>query len=186
MISDKAIIDKSFKLESVFNLNVSRQFLFKNNQKIKTHRSISLIKNLIDLNTENSKQRQLNLKFKLKNKTKTVQLTLLENFSLINYIPAQLKYTNIESCLVVNENQFVDSYTNLGYFENSTPISLEIVKVKSKYKDTKQILLISNQDCLTIEKDKIKNKTVNDLILNNVNLSQIGKVIIDKIGRAHV
>ena len=52
-------------------------------------------------------------------------------------------------------------------------------KQSSKYKDTKQILLISNEDCLTIQKDKIKNKTVNDLVLNNVNLNQIGKVIID-------
>ena len=167
------------KFESVFNLKLSRQYLFKSNQKIKTYKSIFLIKNIIDLNNENSKQAKLNLRFKVKNRTKIIKLISSENLSLINYIPAQLKYTNIESCLVVNDNQFVDSYTNLGYFESITPTSLKIVKLKSKYKDTKQILLISNEDCLTIEKDKIKNKTVNDLVLNNVNLNQIGKVIID-------
>ena len=167
------------KFESVLNLKLSRQYLFKSNQKIKTYKSIFLIKNIIDLNNENSKQAKLNLRFKVKNRTKIIKLISSENLSLINYIPAQLKYTNIESCLVVNDNQFVDSYTNLGYFESITPTSLKIVKLKSKYKDTKQILLISNEDCLTIEKDKIKNKTVNDLVLNNVNLNQIGKVIID-------
>ena len=167
------------KFESVLNLKLSRQYLFKSNQKIKTYKSIFLIKNIIDLNNENSKQAKLNLRFKVKNRTKIIKLISSENLSLINYIPAQLKYTNIESCLVVNDNQFVDSYTNLGYFESITPTSLKIVKLKSKYKDTKQILLISNEDCLTIQKDKIKNKTVNDLVLNNVNLNQIGKVIID-------
>jgi hypothetical protein len=172
-------LDKSLKLESILDLNLSRQYLYKSNQKIKTSKGIFLIKSIIDLNSENSKQKQLNLKFNVKTKINKVQLILSEKLSLINYIPAQLKYTNIQSCLIATENQFVDSYTNLGYFENITPTSLEIVKVKSKNKDTKQILLISNEDCLTIEKSKIKNKTVNDLILNNVHLNQIGKVIID-------
>jgi len=165
--------------ESILNLRSSRQYLFKSNQKIKTHKHIFLVKNVIDLTNENLKQKQLNLTFKVQKKNSIVRVILFENLSLINYIPAQLKYTNIESCLVVNEKQFVDRYTNLGYFENITKTSLKIVKLKSKYKDTKQILLISNDDCLTLEKDKIKNKTINDLILNHVNLNQIGKVIID-------
>jgi len=167
--SAKYHLGDDLNFESVLNLQLSRQYLFKSNQKIKTYKSLFLIKNVIDLNNQKSKQSQLNLKFKVK--SKTVKLIVSENFSLINYIPAQLKYTNIESCLLVNENQFVDTYTNLGYFENITTTSLKIVKLKSKYKDTKQILLISNEDCLTIEKDKIKNKTVNDLVLNNVNLN---------------
>jgi hypothetical protein len=38
----------------------------------------------------------------------------------------------------------------LGYLEAIT--SLEIVKFKIKKQDSKQILLISNDDCLTISK----------------------------------
>jgi DNA-directed RNA polymerase subunit beta' len=118
--SVKHYLGDVLSFESVLHLRASRQYLFKSNQKIKTYKNIFLIKNVIDLNHENLKQKQLNLTFKAKNKTKIVQLILSENFSLINYIPAQLKYTNIESCLLVNQNQFVDSYTNLGYFENIT------------------------------------------------------------------
>ena len=60
-----------------------------------------------------------------------------------------------------------------------TPYSLEIVKFKSKFKISKQILLISNEDCVVINKSKILNRTLNDLINSKTNVNQIGKIIID-------
>jgi hypothetical protein len=49
----------------------------------------------------------------------------------------------------------------LGYLEAITLNSLEIVKFKIKKQDSKQILLISNDDCLTISKDvPNKNKMI--------------------------
>ena len=39
--------------------------------------------------------------------------------------------------------------------------------------------MISNDDCLTIKKKKLKNKSVNDLVLNTKKINQIGKIIID-------
>ena len=102
-----------------------------------------------------------------------------ENLYLPNYLPAHLKYTNIASCILVETGQFIDAYTVLGYFESINAHSIEIVKLKSKYKNNREILLISNDDCLTIKKEKIKNKSVNDLIIKNIDINQIGKIIID-------
>merc|ERR1739844_524920 len=79
----------------------------------------------------------------------------------------------------MGSGQFIDAYTKLGYFESINSHSVEIVKLKSKYKNNREILLISNDDCLTIKKEKIKNKSVNDLIIKNININQIGKIIID-------
>jgi hypothetical protein len=43
----------------------------------------------------------------------------------------------------------------LGYLEAVTTNSLEVVKIKLKNKENKQILLISNEDCLTVKKNQI-------------------------------
>jgi len=172
-------IGENIQIESIVKLKPTTQYLYKSNQKIKSSKSISLIQNIIELNIENLKQNNINLQLNLDNRHNLVKFLVLKNFCLTNYIPARLKYTNIESCTLIQENQFIDAFTILGYFENITLNSLEIVKLKSKYKDNKQILLITNEDCLTIEKEKIKNKSLNDLIINNVNINQIGKVIID-------
>jgi hypothetical protein len=76
------------------------------------------------------------------------------------------------------KNQFVDQYTTLGYLEAITLNSLEIVKIKIKQKEIKQILLISNNDCLTIKNDSTTKKTRNDFIVNSTNVNETGKIII--------
>ena len=43
----------------------------------------------------------------------------------------------------------------------------------------KQIFLISNDDCITVKKEQGKNKTVNELIIDNIKVNQTGKVLID-------
>jgi hypothetical protein len=67
----------------------------------------------------------------------------------------------------------------LGYLEAITPNSLEIVKFKIKKQDSKQILLISNDDCLTISKKDVPNKKLNDFITNSSNINQTGRIIIE-------
>ena len=84
-----------------------------------------------------------------------------------------MKYTDIQSCLIVESNQFVSSHVILGYLETINLQPLEVVKFKSKRKDNRQIFLISNNDCITIEKSKLKNKTINDLVIDNININQI-------------
>ena len=110
---------------------------------------------------------------------KRLNLKILEKLVLNQYIPAHLKYTNLQSCLIVEPSQFIDSYTTLGYLESLTMNSLEIVKFKSKRSTKKQIFLISNDDCITVKKEQGKNKTVNELIIDNIKVNQTGKVLID-------
>ena len=76
-------------------------------------------------------------------------------------------------------NQFVDRYTILGYLEAITTNSLEIVKIKIKNKESKQILLISNEDCFTIKKENFPNKKLNNFIINSSNVNATGKIIIE-------
>jgi hypothetical protein len=57
--------------------------------------------------------------------------------------------------------------------------SLEIVKFKSKRSNKKQVFLISNDDCITVKKEQRINKTVNELIIDNIKVNQTGKVLID-------
>ena len=102
-----------------------------------------------------------------------------ENLILEHYIPAHLKYTNLQYCLVVQPIQFLDSYSILGYFESLTVNSVEIVKFKSKQLKKKEIFLISNNDCITVKKEKRKKKIINGLIIDNIKVNQIGKIIID-------
>ena len=70
---------------------------------------------------------------------KRLNLKVLEQFLLNQYIPAHLKYTDLQSSLLIEPYQFIDSYTTLGYLESFTRNSLEIVKFKSKRLNKKQL-----------------------------------------------
>jgi hypothetical protein len=83
---------------------------------------------------------------------------LSEKFCLNNYIAPDLRYKNIQSAFLIQAKQFIDQYTILGYLEAITLNSLEIVKFKIKKKETKQILLISNENCFTVEKKNFQIK----------------------------
>ena len=167
------------KEKSVLILKNTTQYLYKSNQKIKTANSISLVKNVVFATTKHISKNQIQIEFKNNKLQEKLDILISERIYLNNYIPAHLRYTNIQSCILIQQNQFVDAYTTLGYLETVTSQSLEIVKLKSKYNKNKQVLLISNEDCVTLKKDKIKNKTVNDLVINNVQVNQTGKIIID-------
>ena len=166
-------------LQSILRLQSSVQYLYKSNQKIRSSSSITLISNVLDLKLKTSDTNLINIEFKLNKKKNDIKVVFVENIQFSNYLPASLKYTNLQSSLLVEPTQFIDSYTTLGYFENISPKSLEIVKLKSKYSTNKQVLLISNDDCLTIPKSRIPNKSVNDLVIQDININQIGKIIID-------
>ena len=173
------LLGKNSWLQSGFRLKNSTQYLYKSNQKIKSSKDLTLISQVLDRDLKTSSENNITIQFQYNQKKSHLKFLLSETIHFPNYLPAHLKYTNIESCLLVKSNQFIDAYTTLGYFETISPQSLEIVKLKSKYKENRQILLISNDDCLTIAKTTIPNKSVNDLIIKNINVNQIGKIIID-------
>ena len=173
------------KLKSLSLINKTN-YLYKTNQKIKTSKSINLIYRIIDIKPSNSITNSTssiinNKILKLNNcfKNQIINIKISENLILEHYIPAHLKYTNLQYCLVVQPIQFLDSYSILGYFESLTVNSVEIVKFKSKQLKKKEIFLISNNDCITVKKEKRKKKIINGLIIDNIKVNQIGKIIID-------
>lgn len=175
----KNIFGQKSKIESIFNGTNKINYLCKSTQKLKTANNLDLVSNILKLKPKNCSKNNVNIQLLNNQQKQNVVFLLSEKLYLNNYIPAHLKYTNIESCLVVEAKQFVDLYTTLGYFEAITFKSLEVVKLKSKSNIQKQIFLISNDDCLTIPKIEAKDKTINNLLINNINVNQTGKIIID-------
>lgn len=175
----KRIFNTANDSELIFRVTNKTNYLYKTNQKIKTANSINLISQSINLNLKNSLQNNLTIDLSNSFKTKRLNLKILERLVLNQYIPAHLKYTNLQSSLLIEPTQFIDSYTTIGYLESLTMNSLEVVKFKSKRSTKKQIFLISNDDCITVRKEQGNNKTVNELIIDNVNVNQTGKILID-------
>ena len=176
--SIKTIFKKDSRIESILNLNNKSIYLYKSNQTIKTAKNLNLISTVVTLKTNKSFYNNVTIQLVNDRKRKFVNFRIIETISLNNYISPQLQYKNLESCFLVQKNQFVDQYTTLGYLESITLNSLEIVKIKIKQKEIKQILLISNNDCLTIKNDLTTKKTINDFIVNSTNVNETGKIII--------
>ena len=175
----KTIFNNDTNSESIFQVDTKTNYLYKTNQKIKTSNSINLIAQSININSKNSSQNNITIELSNCFKIKRLKLKILEKLILNQFIPAHLKYTNLQSSLNIGSNQFIDSYTTLGYLESVTANSLEIVKFKSKRSNKKQIFLISNNDCITVRKEQGKNRTVNELIIDNNKVNQTGKILID-------
>ena len=167
--------------ESIYKISTKTNYLYKTNQKIKTSNNINLISQSINLNSKNSLQNNITIDLSNSFKLKRLNLKILQELVLNQYIPAYLKYTNLQSCLLFEPTQFIDSYTTLGYLESLTMNSLEVVRFKSKHSTKKQIFLISNDDCITVQKEQEQDKKnlVNELIIDNIKVNQTGKVLID-------
>ena len=140
-----------------------------------------LVINFADLNLINSTKKKTNIYIEIiNNKKKTnLKLNVREQLLLNDYIPTYLKYTPIEPCLTIKHRQYINSWSNIGYLEIITNKTLELVKLKLKQQFTKQIFLISNTDCIKISKTKITNPIVNDLLIDNRNIDQIGRILIN-------
>ena len=175
----KGIFDNINDAELIVKITNKTNYLYKTNQKIKTSNSLNLISQSINLSPKNSLQNNITIDLSNSFKTKRLNLKILENLVLNQYIPAHLKYTNLQPCLLIEPTQFIDCYTTIAYLESLTMNSLEIVKFKSKRSNKKQVFLISNDDCITVKKEQRINKTVNELIIDNIKVNQTGKVLID-------
>jgi hypothetical protein len=160
----KRMFTNNSESEVIFKIINKTNYLYKTNQKIKTSNSLNLISQIINLNSKNSLRNNITIDLSNSFKLKRLNLKILEKLILNQHIPAHLKYTNLQSCLLIEPTQFIDAYTTLGYLESLTTNSLEIVKFKSKCSNKKQVFLISNDDCITVKKEQGKNKTVNELL----------------------
>ncbi len=172
---------KKFNIKNSFEYKVENKllYLYKSNQFIKGTKNLELISNFLTLKTNKLLTNNLSINLVNNIKLHSVNFFINEKLQLNNYIPPYFKYKNIASSFLLQQNQFIDSYAAIGYLEAITLNSLEIVKFKIKKHDGKQILLISNNDCLVIKKDDISKKFKNNFILNSTNINEIGKIIIE-------
>jgi DNA-directed RNA polymerase subunit beta' len=176
----KTLLKKNLEIAFDYKITNKINYLYKPNQKIKTSKNIDLIYNIVDLKPKNSFQNRITIE--LTNnalKTESLNFKILEKLTLNQYIPAHLKYTDLQSCLLIEPNQFIDTYTTFGYLESLINNAIEVVKFKSKRFNKKQVFLISNDNCITVKKEKEKNKTINELIIDNIDVNKTGKILID-------
>lgn len=169
----------NFKNHSIFELESKSVYFYKSNQYIKGIKNLNLIFNVLKSKNHKSINNNISIELSYNQKKNSVDYKIIEKLSLNNYISPKLKYKHIQSCFLVQENQFVSNYSTLGYLEAITSNKLEIVKFKTKNHTSKEILLISNNDCLIIKKEEIPDKKLNDFITTNSNLNNIGKIIIE-------
>jgi DNA-directed RNA polymerase beta'' subunit len=179
--SIEKIFGNSFHLDSIFRLTSLISYPYNSKQKVKESKNLNIVTQSLFLDTANvfRKKEQVEIGLVTDTKRNSLKFSISEKLYLSDYIPAYLKYGNVKTCLIIENNQFIDAYTTLGYLEAVTNKSLELVKLKSKIKQNKQIFLISNDDCLLLPKHKIKDKTVNDFVINRIDVTEMGKIIID-------
>ena len=170
---------KSQKNETIFNIASDALYLYKSNQFIKGIKNLNLISNILTFKTNKLVSNNLNIELSNNSKKTSVDFKIIEKLCLNNYIPPNLKYKDIQPCFLIQENQFLSNYMTLGYLEAITRNSSEVVKFKVKKQISKQIFLISNNDCLTIKKSEVPTKKVNDFINSKSNLMKTGKIIIE-------
>jgi len=165
--------------QSIFNLTSKSIYFYKSNQSIKSRKNLNLISNVLSFKTNRSLNNNISVELSNNSKKNIVNFNVIEKLCLTNYLSPNLKYKDIQPCFLIQENQFVSNYMNLGYLETISSNSLEIVKIKIKKQTSKQIFLISNNDCLIVKKHEAPNKKLNDFITSKDNLEKMGKIIIE-------
>ena len=165
--------NSQFQFES-FSVNC-----YKSHQQIYGNESVNLVANLLLLKTNNCFKKNIHVQLVNNPSKKSIDFYTIEKLDLKNYISSNLRDKNIQPCFLIQKDQFISNYNLLGYLETLTSSPVEIVKLKMKKQDEKQIFLISNDDCITVQKSKIPDKTINDFVLSTSNLSKTGKIIIE-------
>nr|YP_010448041.1 RNA polymerase beta'' subunit [Nitzschia dubiiformis]UTQ75522.1 RNA polymerase beta'' subunit [Nitzschia dubiiformis] len=170
-------LNLQLKNSEIFNLKSKSVYSYTSNQLIKGIRPLNLVSTILTFKTNKSLKNNINIEILNNLKKNYLNFIINETLSLTNYLPSNLRYKNIQPCFLIQKNQFISSYMTLGYLEAITLNSLEIVKFKIKKQIIKQVFLISNNDCLTVKKQEIQNKKLNDFIISKSNLAKTGKIL---------
>ena len=176
---EESNLNNKFSNHSNLELGSNLIYLYKPNQVIKGSKNLNLISNFLHFKSNKVLNQDLNIELVKNQKANLISIRRKEKINLNNYILPNLRYKDIKSCFLIQPNQFIDSYTLLGYLEARTVNSLEIVKFKVKNKNSKQILLISNEDCFHLKKNRFSNKKLNDFIIDSTNVNETGKILIE-------
>jgi len=178
-IPSSALASQAVSSSSQFNLESRSLYFYKSNQRINGTKHINLIADFLLFKTNNLFKKQITIELLNNKYRKSVDFNIIERIQFNNYVEPNLRDKNIDPCFLIQKNQFVSNYNILGYLETLTSNSLEIVKFKIKKQKEKQIFLISNQDCIIMNKSEVTNKKLNDFIMSKSNLAKTGKIIIE-------
>ena len=161
--------------------NIQSQFIYsyKPNQRIKGSQNLTLVSNVLTFKSQQLLQKSNHIELLFNTKSKSLNFCFSEKISFNNYIAPDLRYKNIQSSILIQQDQFIDQYTVLGYLEAVTANSFEIVKIKIKKAKNKPILLISNDDCFLFKKEDFPDKKLNNFIINHKKVNSTGKIIIE-------
>ena len=173
ILKDYKIYQQNLQIYTKANL------IYQSNQKIRTSNSLNLISEFLFTKACQSFTNNLSIELGTNKRQKIVFLKAVHKLNLNNYIPPILKYKNLKSSVLIQTNQFIDIYTIFIYFEDISLKSVEIVKFKVNQKDIKKILLISNNNCIKVEKSLLPKKLLNDFIYNSITVNQVGKIILE-------
>lgn len=167
--------NSNFVLKSISSYN------YPSTQLLRGSQNVNLVSNLLVLKSSNILPSTTKMELCPISHLSEIQLRLSEKLNFNQYLQPSLRYKKIQSSVLVQAHQFIDQYTILAYLETLTKDDLQIVKLKVKQKNSseKQILLISNEDCVTVPKQQFPKKDLNDFILENDNLHHIGKIILE-------
>ena len=166
--------NNSFKILNFFSKS---KITFNNKQLIKTKKSINLVSETLKykFNIANFKSRSFNLfENRLNHRVNVIKFT---KFCASQYIPTNLNYKNLKSCLLTQKKQFIDKYTIFIFLESITSTMKEVVKFKIISQESKQVLLISNSNCTIVKINSKYPKKLNDFIINSAKISEVGKII---------
>lgn len=172
-------LDLKSRNDKLFKLSLQSIYSYKSTQSIKGTQNLNLISTFLKFKTNKLINNNINFQLSIVKKMKTINFYMIEKLSLNNYVSPNLRYKNIESCFLIQPNQFLSNYSILGYLESIIKNSLEIVKFKTRNQSTKQIFLISNKNCLNLKKNEVSNKKLNDFVSSRFDLAKTGKIIIE-------
>ena len=177
LFNNKFVIKNIFQFKNILVSNI------KHKEKIKINHGLKLFEQHLDFNffdgLNNFKNTNLEILLKLNNKSGLNFLTS-EKVSLDDYLPNELRTTNLKISLIVENNQFINSSTLLGYLELQNNESYDLLKLKTRIeKNTKKLLCIRDKDCLSIPKNNLNSTFINNnnFINDPENLSYTGKII---------
>jgi len=177
--SEKQNFETTSSLAFPFKLENKVYYNYQSNQRIKHSESLDLATTMLSLKTSTCGRTETKIQLVADPKKTSIDFFVNKETNLNHFIAPSLRYKNIQSCLLVQSNQFIDTYTTLGYLEAVLPSAKEIVQFKSKCDEHKEICLISNEDCITVEKNAIQNKTIDNLLINDIDVNYTGKILMD-------
>ena len=177
MFKKDFIIKNLFKFKNTIISNV------KHKEKIKINHGLKLFEQHLDFDfldgVSNFENTKLEILLTLTNKRELHFLTS-EKISLNDYIPNELRTANLKVSLIVENNQFINSSTLLGYLELIIQESSNLIKIKTRIENnTKKLLCIRDKDCLSILQNTVDSKFINtnNFINDPKNLAYTGKII---------